>query len=85
MMALSRFSCSTRAAVTEAMATNTVCARILSAAHRNKKQCRETGCDVLSAAAEFARAREASRQWSVLLNILEARAHSGFYRVLLKL
>ena len=28
---------------------------------------------------------EASRQWSVLANILEARADIGFYRGLLKL
>ncbi len=34
---------------------------------------------------EFAREQEASGWWSVLINILESRANSGFYRVLLKL
>ncbi len=34
---------------------------------------------------EFARVWKASWWWSVLVNILEARANSRFYRVLLKL
>ncbi len=34
---------------------------------------------------EFARVWEASLQWSLQVNILEVRADSGFYRVLLKL
>ena len=34
---------------------------------------------------QFARVQEASQCWSVYLNILEARANSGFYKGLLKL
>ena len=34
---------------------------------------------------EFSRVQEASLLWSLLVNILDARADSGFYRVLLKL
>ena len=63
--------------------THFVCKRMITLSKR-ARWLLETWTGTI-APVEFARVQEASRWWSVWLNILEARADSRFYRVLLKL